>query len=139
MIKLKRSYRIFIQQPGFTLMELMVVMVIIAVLAAIAYPSYLGQLQKSRRVDAQTAMLELAQYMERYYTTNGTYTGATLPFTGSPKDDATKYYTFTLSALAANSYTLSGAPISTQSTESCGTLTLNHTGAKTPTTTGCWN
>jgi type IV pilus assembly protein PilE len=139
MEKFQGNNQNYIQVKGFTLIELMIVMVIIGVLAAIAYPSYQSHLQKSRRVDAQTAMLELAQYMERYYTTNGSYTGAALPFTASPKDDATKYYALSLSAQAANSYTLSGAPSGTQATDSCGTLTLNHTGAKTPTTSGCWN
>lgn len=139
MKQLLKYNRIYLQPLGFTLIELMIVVAIIGVLTAIAYPSYLNHLQKSRRVDAQTAMLELAQFMERYYTTNGRYTGATLPFTASPKDDPTKYYNLSLSAQAENSYTLSGAPINTQTSESCGTLTLNHTGARTPTTTGCWN
>lgn len=127
------------RSKGFTLIELMIVMVIIGIITAIAYPSYLNHLQKSRRVDAQTALLELAQYMERYYTTNGTYVGAVLPFTASPKDDATKYYNLSVTGLAANAYTLSGAPTSSQTTDSCGTLTLSQTGAKTPTTAGCWN
>ena len=89
MFALGRNNRIFIQLRGFTLIEVMIVVVIISILAAIAYPAYQSQLQQSRRIDAQTALLELAQYMERYYTTNGSYTGATLPFTASPKDDAT--------------------------------------------------
>lgn len=140
MIAYKENHRTFIQieQKGFTLIELMIVVVIIGVLAAIAYPSYLNYLQKARRTDAQTALIELAEYMERFYTTNGTYVGAALPFTASPKDDATKYYTLSLSAQAANNYTLSGVPTGTQATDSCGTLTFSNTGAKTP-TTGCWN
>lgn len=145
MIQINKAYQNYIQskrQPkGFTLIELMIVMVIIGILGAIAYPAYSNHLQKSRRVDAQAALLELAQYMERYYTTNGTYVGAVLPFTASPKDDATKYYNLSVTGVAANAYTLSGVPISTtsQATESCGTLTLSQTGAKTPTTAGCWN
>ena len=131
--------RMLRQPAGFTLIELMVVMVIIGVLSAIAYPAYQTNLQKARRLDAQTAILELAQYMERFYTTNGTYVGATLPFTASPKDDDTKYYTLSLSASAANSYTLSGVPSGTQATDSCATLGLTNTGVKTPTTAGCWN
>ena len=138
--KIARMLRLRLRQPaGFTLIELMVVMVIIGVLSAIAYPAYQTNLQKARRLDAQTAILELAQYMERFYTANGTYVGATLPFTASPKDDATKYYTLSLSASAANSYTLSGVPSKTQATDSCATLRLTNTGVKTPRTAGCWN
>lgn len=145
MFLVSKTHQNYIQSKiwpkGFTFIELMIVIVIIGIISAIAYPSYLSQLQKSRRVDAQTALLELAQYMERYYTTNGTYVGAVLPFTASPKDDSTKYYNLSVSGLAANAYTLSGVPITTssQATESCGTLTLSQTGAKTPTTAGCWN
>lgn len=143
MICTNKAYQKYIQlkkcSTGFTLIELMIVMVIIGILGAIAYPAYSSHLQKSRRVDAQTALLELAQYMERYYTTNGSYVGAVLPFTASPKDDATKYYNLSVSGLAADSYTLTGAPTGTQASDSCGTLTLSQTGAKTPTTSGCWN
>ncbi len=145
MPRIKKIYQNYIQSKrqanGFTLIELMIVMVIVGILSAVAYPAYTTHLQKSRRVDAQTALLELAQYMERYYTTNGTYVGAVLPFTASPKDDATKYYNLSVSGVAMDTYTLSGVPISTstQATDSCGTLTLSQTGAKTPTTSGCWN
>lgn len=129
----------YIQSKGFTLMELMMVLAIMGILTAIAYPAYQSSLQKARRVDAQTAILELAQYMERYYTNNGTYTGASLPYSASPKDAITKYYNLSLSAQTADSYTLSGAPTGTQKTDSCGTLSFTNTGIKLPATSGCWN
>lgn len=135
----KKNNRLFIQLRGFTLIEVMMVVVIIAILTVIAYPSYQNYMQRARRIDAQTAILELSQYMERYYTTNGTYVGAVLPFTASPKEDSTKYYVLSLSAQAADTYTLSAVPSGAQASDTCGTLTLNSTGAKTPTTAGCWN
>lgn len=122
---------------GFTLVELMIVVAVVAILAAIALPSYQEHVRKSRRVDTQTAMLELAQFMERHYTTNNSYAGAALPsgVTGRVAD----FYTITLSAQSAQAYTLQAAPTGKQSADTCGTLTLAHTGARTPATAGCWN
>ena len=56
---------------GFTLIELMIVVAIIAIIAAVAFPSYQEHVRKTRRADAQTALLELSQFMERHYTANG--------------------------------------------------------------------
>ncbi len=52
---------------GFTLLELMIVVVVIAILAAIAFPSYLKYVQRTRRSDAQSALLNAAQAEEKYY------------------------------------------------------------------------
>lgn len=76
---------------GFTLIELMIVVAVIAIIAAIAYPSYMDYVRQSRRADATVALLELAQYMERYYTNNGRYTDGdgnypALPFDEAPRD-----------------------------------------------------
>lgn len=123
-------------QRGFTLIEVMVVVVILGILAGIAYPSYLEHVRKARRADAQTALLELAQFMERYYTANGRYvTGSnaapTLPFSEAPKDGSTKYYDLGFAAApTASGYTLQAAPKNAMSGDHCGTLTLAHTGAK---------
>ena len=58
---------------GFTLMELMIVVAIIGILAGIAYPTYQDSVRKSRRADAEAVLLELAQWMERFYTENNRY------------------------------------------------------------------
>lgn len=133
---------------GFTLIEVMIVVVIIGILAAIAYPSYQDSIRKSRRADAQTALLELAQFMERQYTANGTYLTAanaavTLPFTESPKDGATKHYNLAFSGNPTrNAYVLGATPKNAMANDPCGTLTLSNTGAKGQATgmsvTDCW-
>ena len=62
------------RQKGFTLIELMIVVVIVSIIAAVAYPSYINSIRKARRVDAKSALMEIAQDLEQYYGRNGTYT-----------------------------------------------------------------
>ncbi|MFK5949107.1 MAG: type IV pilin protein [Methylococcales bacterium] len=138
-------------KKGFTLIELMVVVAIIGILASIAYPSYQDSVTKSRRRDATGALVGLANAMERYYTENNTYTGAagtvgTPADTGAPRifsikspiDGSDKYYDLKIQAANANTYTLRATPFGSQVSDSCGNLELTQTGAKTPTTSGCW-
>jgi type IV pilus assembly protein PilE len=121
---------------GFSLIELMIVVAVIAIIAAIAYPSYMDYVRQSRRADATVALLELAQYMERYYTNNGRYTDGdgnypALPFDEAPRDGSDKYYDLSLNDTpSATSYTLSAAPKNAQENDDCGTLTLDHLGVK---------
>lgn len=56
------------RNSGFTLIELMIVVVIIGVLASIAYPSYQKHMTQTRRSDAQSALLQIANQQERFFT-----------------------------------------------------------------------
>mgnify|MGYP002715001189 FL=1 len=134
---------------GFTLIELMIVVAIIGIIAAIAYPSYQEYVRSAKRADAETALMELGHFMERYYTANGKYVKAdnsapALPFTEAPKDGSTKVYTLGFAAgnPTASKYVLQAAPKGSMANDKCGTLTLSHTGAKGQkagmTTAECW-
>lgn len=132
------------QSVGFTLIELMIVVAIVAITAAIALPSYQNQIQKTRRGVAKADLIELTSFMQRFYTENNRFdqdraaTAVALPFNESPTDGATKYYDLTL-VVARSSYTLSAAPKGAQASDSCGTLGVAHTGAKTHTSgSDCW-
>jgi len=120
------------KKNGFTLIELMITIAIIGILAAIAYPSYLDSVRKTDRANAQAAVLETVSFMERFFTENNTYAGA-VPAITSDK------YTISLTAQSASTYTVQALPSGSQTSDICGTMTINQTGAKTTTgTAGCW-
>ena len=129
---------------GFTLLELMIVVAIVAITAAIALPSYQNQIEKTRRGVAKADLIELTSFMQRFYTENNRFNQdragnlVALPFSESPTDGATKFYDLTVVA-AQSTYTLTAAPKGSQSGDSCGTLTVAHTGAKTHSSgSNCW-
>jgi type IV pilus assembly protein PilE len=124
-----------LKQKGFTLVELMITVVIIAILASIALPSYQDSVRKTRRAAAQADLMELASHMERVYTSDGVYGDAS---TALP-DLGTEQYTLSFSGTpTADTFTIQAVPTGSQSSDSCGTLTISNTGATTPTTSGCW-
>jgi type IV pilus assembly protein PilE len=120
-----------VRPRGFTLIELMITVAIVGILAAIAYPSYQEHIRKARRADAQAVLLELAQFMERYYTMNNTYAGAALPFAKAPKDGDDTYYGIDFDGDPdATSYTLVATPAGAMTGDKCGTLSINAAGVK---------
>jgi type IV pilus assembly protein PilE len=140
---------------GFTLVELMVVIVIAGALLAIAIPSYIDKVRKSRRVEAKTALLDIAGREERFFNTNNTYssTPADLGYgavsASFPMSVGSGYYnvnvTFTATVvgppLVAPTYLITATAINDQVKDSnCTTFTLNNYGVQTsaPSTTGCW-
>jgi len=125
-------------QTGVTLIELMITVAVIGILAAIAYPSYTQYGQRAARAAARALLLENAQFLERNYTTSNRYdqtsggatiNSAALPRTQSPVSGTAKY-NLTLSAVAAQSYTLSAAPTGSMAGDACGTLTLTNAGVQ---------
>ncbi|WP_448683151.1 type IV pilin protein [Pseudomonas nicosulfuronedens] len=124
---------------GFTLVELMVCLTLIGVLLGVALPTYREHIQRVRRVDAQKSLVELAQFLERFYTSRGTYIGATLPFDQSPRDAGRAYYRLGFaSGPDASGYVLQAEPLGAITEDACGVLTLASSGLRGAATERCW-
>jgi type IV pilus assembly protein PilE len=116
-------------QRGMTLIEIMIVVVIVGIIATIAYPAYQAQIQRSSRTSATGCLFEMSHALERYYTSEMTYVGATLP-NPQCRNDTAQRYIYSIANQAVRTYTLSAAPHGPQSGDDCGTLTLTQSGQK---------
>jgi type IV pilus assembly protein PilE len=139
---------------GFSLIELMITVAVLGILATIAATSYQSQIQRSRRTDARSALLDLAGREEKLFSTTNAYSAtpsdlgyaaAGVPF---PIVIGSGYYNVNIVAAAAvppalPTYTITATAINTQLSDgACQTLTLDQTGLQGSTGTGtaaaCW-
>ncbi len=126
------------KKNGFTLIEVLIVVAIVGILAAIAYPSYVEQVNKVRRADAQAALVELAARLQEYYIDQSppTYVGASLNGDDAifpnevPLDGATKHYDLRIATQDARTFTIQAAPKTASPMAGDFTYGLDARGAK---------
>jgi len=140
---------------GFTLVELMVTVAIVGILGAVVYPSYLGQLQKSRRSDAKVLLSELMNRQDVFKSNYGVYTTVIVAPSGcadaacglnlGSANGKEGYYAATAAAGPTgninSSVTITAAIVSggKQAGDACGSFTFTSTGVKGVSGTGdCW-
>lgn len=134
-------------KKGFTLIEVMIVVAIIGIIAAIAYPSYMTSVRKSNRTEAKTELYDVAQRLQRCYTTYARFdsnqcavytqltTGA-----GFIPSQGRGFYQITISDDTRTTYTLTATAVLAPQTgdvqDGCNVMTLNHQGTSLPDV--CW-
>jgi len=138
------------KRKGLTLIEVMIVVAIIGILAAIALPTYNNHIIRARRAEAKIALMDLSARMERYFAENNTYATASIAAGNAITDlllsdqSSEGWYTLSISAQNATTYTLQASPNGTQAAEDtgCATFTLNNLGTRavsgTATVQECW-
>jgi type IV pilus assembly protein PilE len=129
---------------GFSLAEIMLALAIVALLAALAYPAYSAAVRKARRAEGRTALMQLMQQQERYYSRNNSYVAFS-----SSDPQGFKWYSgntapgraYEISASACGSDGLQSCVLlsarpgtanvnAAYTDDGCGTLTLASTGAQ---------
>mgnify|MGYP003671127823 CR=1 FL=1 len=138
----------YYNSKGFTLIEIMIVVAIIGILVAVAYPSYQDSVQKSRRTDGKSVVVDTAALQEKWYFQQNRYTddATDLGVTGSQEG----FYTVNINQTACGDdgscfqvvATTAGVQVNDTT---CTTFTIDHTGNKTAqdnnsndTTSICW-
>jgi type IV pilus assembly protein PilE len=121
------------RRRGFTLIELMITVAIVAILAAVALPAYKEQIARGRRTDAETVLLDAAQYMQRYYAANNTYNGTNpapdLAVKLSPRGSSGNSVNYEISIdpknTTATTFRVQAVPKNAMANDKCGTLTYD--------------
>ena len=128
---------------GLSLMEVLIVMTIISILAAVALPSYSEHVARARRADARTQLLQVAQFMQRFYAANDQYqkdragndVDDQLPaaLKQSPADGEAIYNVVFPGGLQTTTrFQVHMVPVSTgpMATDKCGTFTIDSLGVR---------
>ena len=129
---------------GFTLVELMVTVAIVAILFSIAVPSYALFMKKSRRGDTESTLMDIAQREQQYLIDARAYAPDIATLNTTIPVDVSAYYNVTICQLpppaacnppggAPPTFAVIATPIAGTPQAGDFTLTLDNTGAKTPT------
>jgi type IV pilus assembly protein PilE len=134
---------------GFTLIELMITVAIVAILGTIAMASYTKQVQKSRRTDARSAVMDLAGREEKLFSTLNAYsaTPSELGYTVAPDtfpfNMSDTYYSLNVTIGAPpNTFLITATAIGAQAKDTdCASLSIDQLGTQSATganAASCW-
>jgi len=116
------------KQSGFTLTELLIVIAIVGILAGIGYPKYTQYVLKSKRSEAQAALLDLANKQELYYLDHREYADdlTELGKNADPFITESGYYAITTSSAKTTvGFSLQATAIASQAAdEDCASLSI---------------
>jgi type IV pilus assembly protein PilE len=140
-----------VAQGGFTLIELLIAIVILSLLLAVAVPTYKDQMRKTRRSEAQIALIEMANLEEKFFINASppryTATVVGTPGLGYLSNTASGNYALSVTA-SASAFTVKAVPVagtSQASDSTCQEFTLTQLGIKkakdaggTESTDSCW-
>lgn len=129
---------------GFTIIELTLVLAILAVLTSLALPSYQGVVRKSRRTEAQAALLELALRQERWRSDHPTYALSPTEIGAAVLQDRLgRYYRFEVVDGTSTSFIVQAAAVPGEGQEhdrqgavACSALRIDQSGMRSP--AACW-
>jgi type IV pilus assembly protein PilE len=116
---------------GFSLIELLCVLGLIGLLSTLAYPSYTKHLVRARRLEAISALLDLATRLEQHHLHQNTYQNMIYPPT-TPSG----YYQLHITQATKTAYQLEATALNKQDTQ-CTHLTLDSQGHEGE-NSACW-
>jgi type IV pilus assembly protein PilE len=121
---------------GFTLVELMVAVAIVSILLAIAVPSYSAYVKKSRRGEAEATLVDIAQREQQYFLDQRAYAATVATVGATIPPDLNAFYAFAIApgGGAPPTFTVTATPVPGSAQAGDPVLTIDNTGAKTPTT-----
>jgi prepilin-type N-terminal cleavage/methylation domain-containing protein len=115
---------------GFTLIELITTVIIIAILVSMAVPTYNKAVENAREREARTGLELIYNAQKLYRVDKATYAGtfaALASYIENPNNKS-QYYTFAITAAAANTFTATA----TRNNDATKVFTITQSGTITP-------